>query len=188
METINVQKRDFNLKAKKMRRLGLVPGDVFGSSLPESISIQMEEVVARKLIRLKREGSKVMMNIDGKTLPVQIKEKSLNAVNNEILHISFQALTADEKVNSVIHIIAINDDKIAGILERIHLEIPYASLPKDMIDTITIDVDGMKPGTVLTVGEIPELNSDKIELQIDPDSIVLRVSERISNATTAVEG
>ncbi|HBI91549.1 MAG TPA: 50S ribosomal protein L25/general stress protein Ctc, partial [Terrisporobacter glycolicus] len=43
-------------------------------------------------------------------------------------------------------------------------------------------------GTVLTVGEIPELNSDKIELQIDPDSIVLRVSERISNATTAVEG
>ncbi|MCC3866399.1 50S ribosomal protein L25/general stress protein Ctc [Terrisporobacter petrolearius] len=188
METINVQKRDFNLKAKKMRRLGLVPGDVFGSSLPESISIQMEETVARKLIRLKREGSKVMMNIDGKTLPVQIKEKSLNAVNNEILHISFQALTADEKVNSVIHIIVINDDKIAGILERIHLEIPYASLPKDMIDTITIDVDGMKAGAVLTVGEIPELNSDKIELQVDPDSIVLRVSERISHATTAVEG
>ena len=105
METINVQKRDFNLKAKKMRRLGLVPGDVFGSSLPESISIQMEEVVARKLIRLKREGSKVMMNIDGKTIPVQIKEKSLNPVNNEILHISFQALTEDEKVNSLIHII-----------------------------------------------------------------------------------
>ena len=32
METINVQKRDFNVKAKKMRRLGMIPGDVFGSS------------------------------------------------------------------------------------------------------------------------------------------------------------
>lgn len=188
METINVQKRDFNVKAKKMRRLGMIPGDVFGSFLPESISIQMEEVAARKLIRLKREGSKVMMNMDGKTIPVQIKEKSLNPVNNEILHISFQALTEDEKVNSLIHIIIINDDKVAGILEKIHLEIPYASLPEDMIDTITIDADRMKAGTVLTVGEIPELKSDKIELQIDPESIVLRVSERKNYNPMSVEG
>ena len=188
METINVQKRDFNVKAKKMRRLGMGPGDVFGGFLPESISIQMEEVVARKLIRLKREGSKVMMNIDGKTIPVQIKEKSLNPVNNEILHISFQALTEDEKVNSLIHIIIINDDKVAGILEKIHLEIPYASLPEDMIDTITIDADRMKVGTVLTVGEIPELKSDKIELQIDPESIVLRVIPRKNYNPMSVEG
>ena len=57
METINVQKRDFNVKAKKMRRLGMVPGDVFGKSLPESISIQMEEAVARRLIRLNITGT-----------------------------------------------------------------------------------------------------------------------------------
>lgn len=188
METINVQKRDFNVKAKKMRRLGMVPGNVFGKSLPDSISIQMEEAVARRLIRLNREGSKLVMNIDGQTVPVQIKEKSLNTVNNEILHISFQALTADEKVNSVIHIIITNDEKIPGILEKIQLEIPYASLPEYMIDTITIDVDGMKAGTVLTVGEISELKSDKIELQVDPDSIVLRVSEKKNHTPMAVEG
>ncbi len=188
METINVQKRDFNVKAKKMRRLGMVPGNVFGKSLPESISIQMEEAVARRLIRLNREGSKLVMNIDGQTVPVQIKEKSLNTVNDEILHISFQALTADEKVNSVIHIIVTNDGNIAGVLEKMQLEIPYASLPEDMIDTITIDVDGMKAGTVLTVGEIPELKSDKIELQIDLDSIVLRVREKKNHAPIAVEG
>lgn len=188
METINVQKRDCNLKAKKMRRLGMVPGNVFGKSLPESISIQMEEAVARRLIRLNREGSKLMMNVDGQTVPVQIKEKSLNTVNDEILHISFQALTADEKVNSLIHIITTSDEKIAGVLEKMQLEIPYASLPEDMIDTITIDVDGMKAGTILTVGEIPELKSDKIELHIDPDSIVLRVSEKKNYEPITVEG
>lgn len=188
METINVKKRDFNVKAKKMRRLGMVPGNVFGKSLTDSISIQMEEVVARRLIRLNREGSKLMINIDGQTVPVQIKEKSLDTVNDEILHISFQALTADEKVNSVIHIIITNDEKIPGILEKMQLEIPYASLPEYMIDTITIDVDGMKAGTVLTVGEIPELKSDKIELQVDLDSIVLRVSEKKNYTPIAVEG
>lgn len=40
MENIKVQKRDFTVKAKKLRRLGVVPGSVFGKSLTESISIQ----------------------------------------------------------------------------------------------------------------------------------------------------
>ena len=52
-----------------------------------------------------------------------------------------------------------------------------------MIDTITIDVDKMPPGTVLTVGEITELKSDKIELQVDSDSIVLRLNDLKNNTT-----
>lgn len=185
MENISVQKRDLTVKAKKMRRLGMVPGSVFGKSLSESISIQMEEAVARKLIRQKREGSKLLLDIDGQTISVQIKEKSVNGLNNEIQHISFQALTADEKVNSVIHILLANDEKIAGQLEKMLLEIPYASLPEDMIDTITVDLDGMKTGTVLLVKDIPELMSDKIELQADPDDIVLRISDRARNTSPA---
>lgn len=178
MENINVQKRDFTVKAKKMRRMGMIPGSVFGKSLPDSISIQMKEADARKLVRLKREGSKLVLNIEGQTVPVQIKEKSLNTVNNEILHMGFQVLTADEKVNSVIHLILANDEKVEGSLEQMQFEIPYASLPEDMIDTITIDLEGMPAGTVLTIGDIPELNSDKIDLQVDLESIVLRINDR----------
>lgn len=188
MENINVQKRDFTVKAKKMRRLGIIPGSVFGKSIPESISIQMEESIARRLVRLKREGSKLVLNIEGRTIPVQIKEKTLNTVDNEILHISFQALTEDEKVNSVIHIILVNEDKIKGSLEKMLLEIPYASFPEDMIDTITVDVDGMPTGTVLTVGDIPELNSDKIDIQVDSDSIVFKINDRKYNASIPAEG
>ena len=87
-------------------------------------------------------------------------------------------MTADEKVNSVIHILLANDDKVSGQLEKMLMEIPYASLPGDMIDTLTIDMDGITTGTVLMVKDIPELMSDKLELKIDPEEIVLRVSER----------
>lgn len=187
MENINVQKRDFTVKAKKMRRLGIIPGSVFGKSIPESISIQMEGSIARSLVRLKREGSKLVLNIDGRKIPVQIKEKNLNTVDNEILHISFQALTQDEKVNSVIHIILVNEDKIKGSLEKMMLEIPYASFPDDMIDMITVDVDGMPAGTVLTVGDIQEINNDKIDLQADSDSIVFKISDRKYHTAISVE-
>ena len=170
METICVQRREGAIKAKKLRRLGFIPANVFGKSLPDPISIQLKESDARRLIHQKREGSKLMLDLEGTGLPVTIK--------GQIQHISFQALTADEKVNSVIHILLVNDDKIPGQLDKMLMEIPYASLPGDMIDTITVDLDGITVGTILTVKDIPELMSDKIELKVDSEEIVLRVSER----------
>ncbi len=178
MENISVQKRDFTVKAKKLRRSGIVPGIVFGSSLPESISIQMHENAARNLIRRKREGSRLSLDVEGQTIPVQIKEKSLDTISNQILHLSFQVLNEDEKVNSVVHIFTTNDDKSGGLVERMLTEIPYASLPDDMIDTITIDADGLKAGDVLRVRDIPDLMSETIELQVDTDEMVVRVNER----------
>ena len=186
MENMSVQKRDFGVKAKKMRRMGMVPGSVYGKSLPEPVAIQMEELEARRLIRQKREGSRLSLEIEGKRIPVQVKEKELNPLKDEILHISFQALTDDEKVNSVIHILLANDDKVVGQLERMLLEIPYASLPENMVDTITIDLDGMVPGTVLTVKDIPELKGDGIRLQVNDDEMVLRISERRRYGQTAL--
>lgn len=187
MNVITVEKRDFKVKAKQLRRSGIIPGSVFGGSLSEAVSLQIDEGIARKLIRDKREGSKLKLDLDGKLISVQIKEKTINTLNNEILHISFQALKADQKVNSVIHIILKNAEKVKGLLERMLMEIPYASLPEDMIDTITIDTDGMSVDSVITVGDIPELVSDKIELQVDKEEIVLRISDKKRSTQKASE-
>lgn len=178
MNPITVDKRDFTIKAKKLRRSGRIPGNIFGGSLQEPVSIQMDGPTANRLVRNMREGSKLTLNLDGHILPVQIKEKTINTLNNEILHISFQALKADQKVNSVIHILLQNTDKVIEFLEKMQMEIPYASLPEDMIDTITIDAEGMSVGSIVTVGDIPELKSDKIDLQIAEDEIIFRLSDK----------
>ena len=44
MNVIAVDKRDFTVKAKQLRRSGIVPGSVFGGSLPDSISLQTNKV------------------------------------------------------------------------------------------------------------------------------------------------
>ena len=49
MDVITVDKRDSTVKAKQLRRSGVVPGNVFGGPLPDSISIQMDEGIARFL-------------------------------------------------------------------------------------------------------------------------------------------
>ncbi len=178
MNVINVTNRDFTLKAKQLRRSGFVPGSVFGGPLAESVSLQIPENEARKLIQEMHEGSRLKLDLDGKIIPVQLKEKAVNTLNNEIMHLNFQALKADQKVNSVIHIVLENTEKVTQVLEKMLMEIPYAALPHDMIDTITIDVDGMAVGTVVTVGDIKELNDDKIELQVDKDEIIMRIIDK----------
>lgn len=81
-------------------------------------------------------------------------------------------------VNSVAHIYLKNTDLVPGNLAQLLFEVPFSSLPEDMIDTVTIDIAGLPSGTVLTVNDIPEFQSEKINLQIDGDSMVLRISER----------
>lgn len=75
MNIIKVEKRDAQAKAKQLRRAGIVPCCVYGSGLPDSISIQMEQLAANQLLQTKREGSKVQLDLGGQQIPVQIKKK-----------------------------------------------------------------------------------------------------------------
>lgn len=74
----------------------------------------------------------------------------------------------------------INKDKVQGVLERMQMRVRHAATPEYLLDTVTIDLDGVPIGTTLTIGDIPEFQSDKIELQTDPGNIVLRISEKRS--------
>ena len=184
MDVIKVEKRDEKAKANRLRRSGLVPCCVYGGDLKASISIQIDLQAANKLLHTKREGSKVGLDLDGHVIPAQIKEKK-QLMNGDAEHISFQALSRGKKVNSVAHILLKNTELVPGSLEQLLFEVPFASLPADMIDTVTIDLEGRPAGTVLSVKDIPEFQSEKIELQIDSDSMVLRIVDRKHAASDA---
>ena len=47
------------------------------------------------------------------------------------------------------------------------------------------DLEGRPAGTVLSVKDIPEFQSEKVELQIDSDSMVLRIVDRKHAASDA---
>ena len=174
MDVIKVEKRNEQTKANQLRRSGLVPCCVYGGDLPESISIQMDQQTANRLFHTKREGSQVGLELDGRVIPAQIKKM----MSGQAEHFGFQALSANKKVNSITHIFLKNTELVPSTLEQMLFEVPFASLPADMIDTVTVDLDGMPAGTTVTVKDIPEFQSNKIELQIDADSMVLRIVDK----------
>ncbi len=177
MDIINVEKRDPAAKAKHLRRVGIVPCSVYGGSLPNAISIQMTQQDANQLCRQKHDGSKIRLNLDGQVIPAQIKEFTRNPDNQNVEHLSFQALKAGQTVNSFAHISRKNADNVRGILEQMIDEVPYESLPEYMVDHVTLDLEGAAPGTLITLADIPELNNEHITLHLPGDSIVLRITE-----------
>ena len=183
MEIMEVSKRDMSIKAKKLRQNGLIPGHVYGGHLEESVLLQMDKNAVRQMLLHKHIGSRLTLSMDGQKLPVQIKDKDVDSMTGEIRNISFQALAADQKVNSICRIALLNTEKLTAMVEFMMTEISYASLPQDMVDTIEIDTDGMQIGTVITVGDLKELNNDKIDLMTDKDEIVLRISDPKRYAT-----
>ncbi|MBE6904887.1 MAG: 50S ribosomal protein L25 [Ruminococcaceae bacterium] len=178
MNTILAQKRDPVTKAKQLRRSGIVPCVIYGAGLMESLSIQIDQSAARQLKRTKRNGSKVNIQVDGKTYPTLIKDLEYNSVNDQIVHVSFHVLDAGKKFNSVADIVLINREKVAGVLEQMQMQVPHAAEPEYLLDTVTVNLENMPIGTTLTIGDIPEFQSDKIELQVDAGSIVLRISDK----------
>ena len=187
MDMLEVSKRDMTVKAKALRRSGLVPGNVFGGHLKDSVLVQIDQKVLSQMLAGKHVGSRLTLSLDGKKLPVQIKDKDVNSINGEIRNISFQALAADQKVNSVAHIVLTNTEKNTNMLEFMVTEIGYDALPQNMVDLVEIDVDGLAIGTVITVGDLKELNNDLIDLHMDKDEIVLRVSDPKRYAKDAPE-
>ena len=178
MDIIQAEMRDPAAKAKRLRRSGIIPCVLNGAELRESLLIQIDQNTARQLKRNKRDGSKVDIRADEKVYHTLIKDLDYNSLDDSIVHISFQILDAAKKVNSVADIILLNKDKVQGVLEQMQLKVPHAALPEYLLDTVTIDLAGVPIGTTLTIGDIPEFQSDKIELQADPGSIVLRISDK----------
>ncbi len=178
MSTIYAQKRGQDVKAKQLRRSGMIPCVICGASLKESISVQIDQRTADQLKRTKRNGSMVNIQVDGETYPALIKEMEYDSLKNEILHFSFQVLNANKRFNSVADIVLLNREKVTGILEQMQMQVPHAAEPEYLLDTVTVDLDSIPIGTTLTIGDIPEFQSDKIKLLADAGNIVLRVREK----------
>ena len=178
MNTLKAEKRDLAVKAKKLRREGYVTGNVFGKELEQSIPVKMLSSNVESLLKTTGKGGRILLDLDGQSYNVLIKEVDLNSMNHQITEIDFQVLVAGEKVHSVAEIELHNHDKVTNGVIQLHLEeISYRALPEDLTDRIQLDLDGVKVGDSIKVKDLPFAQNPQIELLTDPESIVVSVTE-----------
>lgn len=176
MNTLKVQKRNMETKAKKLRREGYVTGSLFGKDFEYSIPIKIEKKAAEKIQRECIRGSQLHLDLEGKNYDVLLKQFHYDPLRGEIMEMDFQALIKGEKVRSVAKIILHNKDKVTeGILEQLLPEISYTALPRSLVERIDIDCSTLRLGDTLKVSDLDIINNKEIEVTTHMDTPVLSV-------------
>jgi large subunit ribosomal protein L25 len=57
-------------------------------------------------------------------------------------------------------------------------EIPYKALPADMVESVTVDLEGMEIGDSVSLADLDIAKNDAIELLIEADSPVVNIIEQ----------
>ena len=174
MNTLKAEKRTMDTKAKRLRREGYVTGNVFGREMEGSMPVKMEKSAVEKLLKTSNKGSQIMLDVDGQSYDVLIKEIQFNPLKGQVDEIDFQALVSNEKVHSVAEIVLVGHEKDAGgVLEQLLEEVQFKAYPSALVDKVEVDVSNMKVGDSIKVKDLT-LSSDKdVDVMTDPETTVV---------------
>lgn len=178
MYNLKAEYRDQNAKAKQLRRAGIVPACIYGVNLEESILLQIPLADTIRFLNEKSKGTTLAIAVGRKKHNVLFKEITREPVSGQVEHLEFQSLVSDEAINSVAQVVLINKDKNQNIIQQHIEEIPHTALPKHLVESVTIDLDGMPAGTTVKVEDLDIAKNKNVKLLIGEDTMVINIIDR----------
>lgn len=165
-------------KAKRLRREGYVTGNVFGREMEGSLPVKIEKSAVEKLLKTSNKGSQIMLDVDGQSYDVLIKEIQFNPLKGQVDEIDFQALVSNEKVHSVAEIHLVNLEKLSsGVPQQMLQEISFKALPAALVEKVEVDVGPLKVGDTIRVADLPIAKDKDVDLMTDLDATVVTITE-----------
>lgn len=173
-----------------LRRSGKVPAVVYGHRLPTR-AIQLDTREVTNILRKAGRNTLISLNIAGADGPQMVlaREIQRDPIRRTIQHIDFYAVSMSEKLTASIRVVCLGEPEDVksgvGVLlqERDTLEIEC--LPQDLIESVTIDVSGMKVDDVVRVKDV--IVPPGITLLDDPDEEIVRVTRFVEAKVEEVE-
>mgnify|MGYP000200167048 CR=1 FL=1 len=144
-------------KAKKVRRLGYVPGSIYGPGLSKNIEIQIQENEMCKFLKNHSIGAKTKVKINNSEQLCVVKNIQYDAVSNKPIHIEFYASSEDRLVKSKVPIKFKGNESLSSrnlVLNILKDEIELQGILKDLPEFIEVDVSSMEDGSVITMRDV----------------------------------
>ena len=187
MITLKVEKRNPEVKAKKLRRDGFVCGVLYGKEMKESTTIQLTEPEALRFIKANKEGTQVMLDLDGKQVDALVKNIDYDPMKKQIMALDFQALVAGETVATSVQVILENEDAAQGIVEQTLNEVHYKADPANMLDTIVIDFKTLSPDVrEFHVKDLVIPEGKTVHITTPEDTLIFHIAEYANNGEDEV--
>lgn len=175
--------------ARQLRLAGRIPAVIYGHGRdPESLSLSRAEF-DRVLAAGAHETTLFDITIEGAQTAALVREVQRHPVKKEVLHVDFLEIHAGETLTVAvpIRLVGIPDGvrNMGGTLDQVMREIEIRVLPKDIPDTVELDVTALKVHDSLHVSD---LNIPNAEILEDDDATVCTVAApRVEEEPTPAE-
>src|SRR5436853_101804 len=179
--TVRATRRDSRGKndARRARRDGLVPVTVYGGE-GEAVSAVAP---IRDLAAILRSdsGYNTIFTIDVEGVgasEVMFHDRQIDPVRSRLVHADLKRLVKGQKIEVTVHInldgepVGVREEQ--GVLEQVLREIQIRCDPRNIPDSIHLDVSNLGVHDVLHVSDIPA--DENIEILADPDAVIATVA------------
>ena len=184
------EKKDYRVQAKprdgrgkndarRARRAGMVPITVYGGGAETVAALaQLSDLAA---ILRSEAGRNTIFTIDVEGVgesEVMFHDRQIDPVRGRLIHADLTRLVKGQKIEVTVplHLVGepIGVKEKQGVLEQIIREIEIRCQPRDIPDTLDVDVSHMDVHDTLHVSDIKV--SEGIEILNDPDLVLATVS------------
>jgi len=171
----NERKNIDKTSTKSLRKEGRVPG-VFYSKYYDPISIDVSGQAIRPLIFTSRTNL-ISLKVEGhEEYECIIKEAQFDPVTDEILHFDLIGLKRGEKIQLDVPV-QLNGSAVGiregGILQQTMFKLDIECLPRDIPESIDIDISELQIGDSVHVSDIP---AENITILNSVESIIVAVT------------
>lgn len=161
---------------KQIRKDGYIPAIVYGGDKePQTISV--ESITLLKTLRDEGRNAIISLDIDnGETVDVMVHDYQKDPLRWDVTHIDFYVVNMSEEmdVEVVLHLEGEPTGvKEGGILQQPIYELQVRAKPRDIPESITVDVSALEIGDSMSVEELTaEGNYEFID---EPDATLVTV-------------
>ena len=178
--TVRAKQREGRGKndARRARREGLVPVTVYGGQGGTvSALAPLRELAA---ILRSDTGRNTIFNLDIEDLgasEVMFHDRQVDPIRGRLIHADFRRLVAGEKIEVTVPLHLVGEPvgvrEQQGFLEQIVREIDIRCDPRDIPETLDVDVSNLGVHDVLRVSDIA--TAERIEILASPETVIATV-------------
>jgi len=175
---------------RTLRASGRVPAVIYGKlNQPQRLEIKLQDI--RDLIHgAASENVLLNLTVQGDAKPSRlaiIQEIQHHVLSNQVLHIDLHEVAEDEKVVLTVPVESVGEalgvKTGGGTLEHVLFKLKVRALPKDLPESLVVDVSHLEIGQAVHIGDIKP--PPGVEILGDKHISVLAVAAPISEAQEA---
>jgi large subunit ribosomal protein L25 len=159
----------------QLKENGEFPAVVYGNK-NDSTPISVNSADFQKTIKEVGRNGIISLDIQGKTHNVMLSDYQKDPLKNEIFHADFLIVNMSAEMNAQVRVNLTGEsqgEKDGGVLQQSLHEVSVTAKPREIPESIDIDVTELQVGDVITVSDLKK--NYNIEINHDDEEVVASV-------------